>query len=203
MMKNWILFSLFFLLKITYAQVGINTVKPTETLDVNGKLRLRNLPINNQVSYLVSTDTSNVIHKIDKGLFINSIEEVSVTVQPGESVIVSNSLNFDQTSIVISSKNNCGKYMITSFLTYNDAISFINGIARHVIASSSLIAIPSNNYSQYAPIWVIKFSNVTGCSGGNGTQFDFTLTKNGPYDYQITNDGNVERKYDFSFLKLF
>lgn len=48
---------LLFLYQITYSQVGIGTTNPTKDLDINGELRVRNLPT--QVSTAILTTDSN------------------------------------------------------------------------------------------------------------------------------------------------
>ncbi|GGG60484.1 hypothetical protein [Epilithonimonas arachidiradicis] len=45
MKKHFLLFVVFVLTNIAYAQVGINTSTPKSTLDINGNLKIRTLPV--------------------------------------------------------------------------------------------------------------------------------------------------------------
>ena len=42
------------------SQVGIGTENPTQTLDIDGQLRIRNTPINNNGAFLVVDSDGNV-----------------------------------------------------------------------------------------------------------------------------------------------
>ncbi|MFK5971969.1 MAG: hypothetical protein QM485_01695 [Flavobacteriaceae bacterium] len=59
--------------------VGINTNNPTEQLDVNGRLRLRDIPIGTDSDKLLSTDTNGNIKKIDQPLKNKSYVQVYKT----------------------------------------------------------------------------------------------------------------------------
>lgn len=207
---KYILF-IFLLSSLAQAQVGIKTTNPTEALDINGTMRIRDLSINEGTSYLLSSNENNEVNKVSKTAYASAVENHLITIQPGKSGNVINTNSYEQASIVVSSSNLCHKQMISSFVSYGDAISFINGVAREKIANPTIQSVTGNDYTNFAPIWIIKFDNVTNCtpngtpsgSGGTGTQFNFTLTKTNDFTYQITNNGDVERTYDISFLKLY
>ena len=48
------------------AQVGINTTAPTKSLDINGELRIRTLPIGVAADDILSTDTNGNVRKISR-----------------------------------------------------------------------------------------------------------------------------------------
>lgn len=50
------------------SQVGINTSLPTETLDINGSLRIRNVDENN-IEWILGIDNSGVVKK--KLIYLN------------------------------------------------------------------------------------------------------------------------------------
>lgn len=62
-MKNF-LFVLLLLPLTLWSQVGINTTIPTKTLDVNGQVRVRDLPLGDITDYLVVTTANGELRKI-------------------------------------------------------------------------------------------------------------------------------------------
>ena len=53
------------------SQVGINTSSPTETLDINGSLRIRNVD-ENCIEWILGIDNSGVVKKININELINA-----------------------------------------------------------------------------------------------------------------------------------
>jgi hypothetical protein len=49
----------------TIERVGISTISPTEKLDVNGRVRVRDLPIDNTLTDVVVANSTGVLHKRD------------------------------------------------------------------------------------------------------------------------------------------
>lgn len=76
-MKNILLLPVFFVSQIILAQVGINTDSPTKALDVNGDMRIRNIPVtsSNNIEFLVKDDNGN-INSVSSGFFSNSVSGV-------------------------------------------------------------------------------------------------------------------------------
>lgn len=62
-MKTLITLLLLFTITVQ-AQVGINTDQPTKTLDVNGQVRIRNLPLGDSTDFLVVADSQGNLRKI-------------------------------------------------------------------------------------------------------------------------------------------
>ncbi len=61
---------LFFLLSImTFGQVGINTTEPTKTLDINGDLRVRDIPLLSNKYVLLADDNGNITKVLLSDLF--------------------------------------------------------------------------------------------------------------------------------------
>jgi hypothetical protein len=54
----------------TFGQVGIGTVSPTKELDVNGQLRVRNLPTVNNSTLLLTTDVNGNLTKNTSALLL-------------------------------------------------------------------------------------------------------------------------------------
>ena len=198
---NLIIYILF--CNLLFAQVGINTDNPTNTLDVNGTMRVRDISDNNTSPYLLSTSSNGVIQKVDKNIYASSIEEKSITINTGEIGIITNSNEYLKSSVLISASNNCSKQMIASFIAYEDALTFINGVAIDKIASPQIVNVAANE-SIYSPTWIIKFDTDQTCNTDNGgsSQFDFELRKSSRFVYEIKNISDTARNYDISFMKL-
>ncbi|WP_298556160.1 hypothetical protein [uncultured Algibacter sp.] len=56
-------FTLLCFCNLSFSQIGINTTDPTKDLDVNGELRIRNLPINNLATSVLTADADGNISK--------------------------------------------------------------------------------------------------------------------------------------------
>ena len=197
-------FSLYFLLFITYlgySQVGINVLEPTEALDVNGDIRIRNTNEMTNDLYLLTTDNTGVVTKTSTSFAEMKVEShIIESLESGQSTSLYNDGKFDEASVMIFSKNACDRKMLASLTAFRNTFLFINGIARDKIAIASL------NTTQYGISfnWNIVFPNVITCNkdGGNGTQFNFSIEKKANYEYVITNNGNTIRTYYISFIKL-
>ncbi|MBY0488168.1 MAG: hypothetical protein K2P85_13425 [Flavobacteriaceae bacterium] len=79
MTKKYTFILLLFLNNIITAQVGIETTSPTATLDVNGKLRVRNLPSYNSEpaikdSIVISDGLGNIKRVSSKQIYNNNIK---------------------------------------------------------------------------------------------------------------------------------
>ena len=61
-MKNILIINVAYLLftTLSFAQIGINTTNPTKDLDVNGELRIRNLPYLISSEFLASDNLGNI-----------------------------------------------------------------------------------------------------------------------------------------------
>lgn len=49
---------------VTFSQVGVNTTSPSATLDVNGDLRVRQIPTVNTANYVLVVDDSGNVEKM-------------------------------------------------------------------------------------------------------------------------------------------
>jgi len=72
-------------------QVGINTTEPTKTVDVNGEIRIRNLPVGESGDQILSSDPEGNIRKVSRkdisGASSSTVDETTLgyKVQPWES----------------------------------------------------------------------------------------------------------------------
>lgn len=179
-------------------KVGVLTNAPTETLDVNGNVRIRNLaPTTNSAQSLVLADTNGRLHR---GAMLESAlpqkEVLSVTVQPGETqtvTVASTAANFQIAMITIVSWNVCGKTMISSFSKAGNTICLLGAQARDVVGQYSILDSFGNNVR-------LVFPNTTGCvDGGSGIQFDFDMYV-ANQEIGITNRGNIAKTYTIRIL---
>lgn len=190
---------------VGFAQVGINTAIPTGDLDVNGTLRLRSVKSieSGQDFRLAVVDSKGNIGALKKAELEIKREEVSVDVEPGESMNVINGQNYNVANIIVTSKNTCGRTMISSFQINEVAMLFINGVARDVLANVAVGTIDNGSTNKnLSAAYEVSFSGVLKCGGGNGTQFDFTFQKTGSNEFQIINNGNIKRTYKIIFQKI-
>ena len=97
---NLIIYFLF--CNLVFAQVGVNTDNPTNTLDVNGTMRVRDISDNNTTPYLLSTNDNGIIQKVDKNLYTSSIEEKFITINAGEIGSITNSNEYLKSSVQLS-----------------------------------------------------------------------------------------------------
>jgi len=57
---------------ITFSQVGVNTTSPSATLDVNGDLRVRQIPTVNATQYVLTVDDNGNVKKVAVSALNNS-----------------------------------------------------------------------------------------------------------------------------------
>ncbi|TGN21444.1 hypothetical protein [Empedobacter tilapiae] len=184
-------------------RVGIGVTTPTQSLDVNGRTRIRvtdNLN-NNEPYQLLVRNNDGIVKQLDRSTFIVTTERKQITLTTGQTATIINEQNFTSGNIIILSRNSCDRNMIASFQAFNGALVFLNGVARDIRANSTLVTIPPTAVT-YSPTWNIKFPNVYTCESDGGTQFDFTLYKTNVNTYVLKNDGGATRTYDIIFQKI-
>ncbi len=90
-MKKKFTFSLFLagFLNFAFAQVGVNSNTPTESLDVNGTIRVHNLPIKASTSHnpVVNSENYNVIGKTTKGNLVPNKNVANFTADDNSSAM--------------------------------------------------------------------------------------------------------------------
>ncbi|MFC7357587.1 hypothetical protein ACFQO1_07805 [Jejudonia soesokkakensis] len=72
-MRIIFLFLMFSMINPVIGQVGVNTISPTKELDVNGELRIRNLPIMNNSLDVLSADLNGNTGKISNIKFLKEV----------------------------------------------------------------------------------------------------------------------------------
>lgn len=118
-MKTKLYLSIILILTSTFsfAQVGINTTSPTKDLDINGELRIRNLPTQTNNALIVADEEGN-IGKL-KAYMISDIgttvatTNVDVTINPSPIIEVRNDINLGLSTTVTIPANTDGFVFIT------------------------------------------------------------------------------------------
>jgi len=89
-MKKILLFLVVFY-QPALCQVGINTAEPTKTFDINGEIRIRNLPVGESGDQILSSDAEGNIRQVSRkdisGVSSSAVDEtiLGYKVQPWES----------------------------------------------------------------------------------------------------------------------
>lgn len=185
--------------------IGINTSEPTETLDINGTVRIRAIDIkNSNESYdILVKDNNGVIKKVSKKDLEIKKETITIKLEVGETATITNTLQYNVANIIVTAGNSCGRTMIANFQTNLSALVYINAIARDKIGEIEIIPIPSSASGDTSVGYKVKFPGVTACAdGGNSTAFNFTFEKKGKYTYNITNNGNIAKSYTIILQKI-
>ena len=137
MFKYFFLYLVIFPLYIINAQIGIGIDAPLNTLDIGGSLRIREIEETTNISSILATTNDGVIDKVSIHFFDNATEEKSIIVESGKSTIVVNETGPEESSIVITSRNNCSRQMITTFISYSSALAYISG--RFQVANATIV----------------------------------------------------------------
>lgn len=181
---------------LTNGNVGIKNTDPQKSLDVNANgdaIRIRQLANTNDWTagsnqILVRTPSNGDVNSI------NYVYKASITLLPGTNQIISIPTDFNNSVLMLSSGNTCGRTMVSSFGINGRAINFLGGIARDVEAQRQITPIPTG--STGSATWTITFPNVLSCSGdGTGTQFDYIISKPTDSSIALTNQGDVARTF--------
>ncbi|GGE98936.1 hypothetical protein SAMN05443634_10512 [Chishuiella changwenlii] len=204
-MKKKLFFSVALILltnAIATAQVGIGTENPQATLDINGNLRIANRGDGENDEKVLTISSNGIVNeKIIKDFTARKFR-TNKTIKSGESIIINNPQVFSNSNFNITSTNNCGRNMISSFMSSDGSVVLTGGIARDKSAEYTIEPIKSSE-SSYSPRIIVTFKNVLGCGGdGNDTQFNFSIKKLNNTEYEITNNGNVTRTYTITWLEI-
>jgi len=77
-MKTELIFKAFILFaNISIAQVGIGTTNPTADLDINGTLRVRNIPIDNNATKTLVVDNLGNVSVSNNFVLVNTVSDVA------------------------------------------------------------------------------------------------------------------------------
>lgn len=192
-------------------RVGIATIAPTNTLDVNGTARVRT--IDKEPAALGTSIISPVYAQLD-GVLVKS----STTDHFGE--LRSNSAyvkpNTDATmfmdigaggiyKIIITSVDACGggtvaEYYYSNFST-NDFVA-INGLGGMTHSGSETQKSPTFNNPSRDVVQTSWTGIVTCAAGGNSTAFNYTLTASGTA-LNIKNTGNVTQNFYITLIRMY
>lgn len=152
-------------------QVGIGVKSPTETLDIDGTIRIREIEETTDINYVLVIDNDGNTYKSDIKNFKSATEELTIkNLAKGASSTITNHTNIAEAKIIITSANDCNRQMISSFISYGNSLAFLNGVARTEIPTVS------TTLGSYSVICSLKF-NTFSYSGIDGNMFDFSFEK--------------------------
>ncbi|REC45299.1 hypothetical protein [Chryseobacterium pennipullorum] len=181
--------------------VGIGTANPQKKLEIdanNTSLRITNLPqqISNDQEFMTINNLNGDV------VATRYVYTTSITIQPGANgtVTIPATAAIPNGMLVIKSNNTCGVNMITNFIYSDISLGYATAIAGNVVGTSTIGPIPGGGSG--SGVWTVKFPSVAACSTGNGTQFDYTVSKPTASSYLIVNNGNVARTYFLTIFRL-
>lgn len=118
-MKTRVYLSIILILaiRLSFAQVGINTTNPTKDLDINGELRIRNLPTQTG-SALIAADKDGNIGKLNAFMIsdVNTTvasKNVDVTITPSPIIMVIDNIDLGLSTTVTIPAHTDGFVIIT------------------------------------------------------------------------------------------
>src|SRR5690606_3550902 len=118
-MKTRVYISIILILtiRLSFAQVGINTTNPTKDLDINGELRIRNLPTQSENAILVADKDGN-IGKLNAYMIsdINTTvatKNVDITITPSPIIEVIDDIDLGLSTTVTIPANTDGFVIIS------------------------------------------------------------------------------------------
>lgn len=204
---KYIFFSYLLLLSfssIAQNKIGIGVKLPLADLDLKESLRINDIPkIDFLNDYVILTkDDQDIVSSIEKDLYTQSLAIVTTKIlDRNETTIVTNPIKKESFTINITAENNCQRTMIAVFQTHLGALVFLNGVARDILPTTTVTAIPPNG-AAYSAQWTIKFPNVNTCNGVGADFFDFSIKKIDNNTYEVKNLSSVAKSLSFYFEKL-
>ncbi|QBA21010.1 hypothetical protein EU348_07320 [Chryseobacterium indologenes] len=189
----------------TAGTVGIAVTAPTNTLDINGTTRVRDIPIaaGPTVVTPVYSDASGVLNKAVSAAYGTVINN-SITAAAGATQqLISGLVTSGVYKAYVFTYDNCGNIATTEYFVTNHPLnSFygLNGQGGHTSGNGA-----SNNpvFNQVNRFSVQTTWSYPGCQdGGNTTAFNYTLNMPSVGIINITNNGNISRNYQIILTKL-
>ncbi|MEK6450775.1 MULTISPECIES: hypothetical protein [Myroides] len=191
--------------------IGIGVKLPTESLDVNGTMRIReiNYARENDDVFLLVKNSTGVVNKLSKNVYGQNIETVkNVRIMSNQVAQVKNEGDYSSTNLILTIVNPCNRRMIATFQVNLGALIFLNGIARDRPAEFSIKEIPSGARA-FSAEWIISFPNVLACTDwktnetiGSEDYFNFSLKQIDAITYEIKNLGSHNKSFDVYFEKI-
>ncbi|SEH33092.1 hypothetical protein [Chryseobacterium culicis] len=195
---------------LAYSQVGIKTPNPTNTLDVNGTARIRQVDSGLEEKALTPlyTDANNVVVKIPSTGNHTVTTNFVIIAAGGTGQLISN-LAPGAYKVTVVVGNGCVNTSTTDFIVHsyfnNKAPSTnyfgLNAQGGFVTRSTTsnykptLTQVAQNNVS-------VAWSGIEACEdGGNSTALNYNLVINGSA-ISIVNNGNVAKAYRINATRL-
>ncbi|WP_312510378.1 hypothetical protein [Chryseobacterium culicis] len=195
---------------LAYSQVGIKTPNPTNTLDVNGTARIRQVDSGLEEKALTPlyTDANNVVVKIPS-TGNHTVTTNSVTIAAGSTGQLISNLAPGVYKVTVIVGNGCANTATAEFLIHyypnkNAPTNYYYGLNGQ---SGFLTRSISNNYN---PTFTrasnsnikVTWTGVEVCeSGGDSTGFNYSLIVNAS-TISLVNNGNIASVYRINAARL-
>jgi hypothetical protein len=176
--------------------LGVNTTAPTNTLDVNGTARVRtmNSAPKNTLITSVYADANGVLVKANPSN-INQLITNSVQVAPGATGTLISGLPIGSMfKVAITIYDGCTNTGLAEYYVgmSGKGINAINAISGMLMNNSSSPNFTKANATTTKTVWTGK----GGCqSGGDSTNFDYTVSVPVGGTITIQNNGNMSNEY--------
>lgn len=179
--------------------IGVSVSSPQKRLHINAgndAIRIDSL----KQTTTVSTDALNTLSYDVNTQDITSLTLKSfhttqkINPQTSETFVDPSGILFGQ--LVIEAGNGCGRRMISVFNFSDVTMVHMNSIARNAIGNAT------RNDTDNSSDWTLNFPDVMTCQdGGDGTQFDFRISKPSKNTYVITHLGNIPKFYKIAISR--
>lgn len=189
--------------------VGIGTSAPTNTLDVNGTARIRNIPqaANTAVMRALYADANGVINFAPPPGF-GELRFNSISLASGATgTLYSGVPNNTAWKIYLRVTDACTNMGVAEF--YLNVHSLNNHYSIEPLLGNLSSSDQAPTFSQSNPQHVsVTWNGVVNCQdGGNSTGLNYTvnvvLNGGGTFDITVTNNGNVTRPYEVVLQRIF
>lgn len=179
-----------------FGQVGINTEEPTETLDINGTLRIRGGDhlISNTEPWLLTASDSGVVKKLPANTFSPVMLEVEANALFNDTVKVTIPPGYENFQLDISCENSCNRWIYSSMRYIGRETILLGASARGMSvgtdATLTTIGIPAGGESWGASFHVFwNRTKVVGCNPYGNVSSTENRTSNYLYDFWIRRTG--------------
>lgn len=179
-----------------FGQVGINTEEPTETLDINGTLRIRGGDhlISNTEPWLLTASNTGVVKKLPSNTFSPVMVEVEANTLFNDTVRVTIPPGYENFQLDISCDNYCDRWTYASLRYIGRETILLGASARGMSvgtdATLTTVGIPPNGESWGASFHVFwNRTKVVGCNAYGNTSTTENRTSNYLYDFWIRRTG--------------
>ena len=187
-------------------KVGIGTITPTNTIDINGTARVRTL---NQVAAgtvvtPVYSDANGVLVKASPSIAYAGVSSNTVTVASGATgTLITGMIDGAIYKAFVTVGDGCANVSVAEFFIINNSVNSNFSIK----GSDGLLSYSATKAPTFAETnsttTTVTWTGKPGCSAGdNSTSFNYTLTMPSAGTINITNNGNISKGYGITLTRV-